>query len=74
MGVAIDRGMVPGAETPIRTYFPEIATDKDARKQRITIEDLLSGERYTWDGARAYVRLDPAVRVGQIFRLASDAA
>ena len=42
MGVAIDQGMVPGPETPIRTYFPEIAQDKDARKQRITIEDLLT--------------------------------
>jgi CubicO group peptidase (beta-lactamase class C family) len=42
VGVAIDRGMVPGPETSIRTYFPEIAKDKDARKQRITIEDLLS--------------------------------
>jgi CubicO group peptidase (beta-lactamase class C family) len=42
VGVAIDRGMVPGLETPIRTYFPEIAKDKDARKQRITIEDLLT--------------------------------
>ena len=42
VGVAIDRGMVRGPETPIRTYFPEIAKDKDARKQRITIEDLLT--------------------------------
>jgi CubicO group peptidase (beta-lactamase class C family) len=42
VGVAIDRGMVPGPGTPIRTYFPEIAKDKDARKQRITIEDLLT--------------------------------
>ena len=42
VGVAIDRGMVPGPETPIRTYFPEIAKDRDARKQRITIEDLLT--------------------------------
>jgi CubicO group peptidase (beta-lactamase class C family) len=42
VGVAIGRGMVPGPETPIRTYFPEIAKDKDARKQRITIEDLLT--------------------------------
>src|SRR5678816_4959339 len=33
---------VPGPETPIRTYFPEIAQDRDARKQRITIEDLLT--------------------------------
>jgi len=42
VGVAIERGMVPGPETPIRTYFPEIAKDKDTRKQRITIEDLLT--------------------------------
>jgi starch synthase (maltosyl-transferring) len=33
------------------------------------VEDLLSGERYTWRGRRNYVRLDPAIRVGQIFRL-----
>ena len=42
VGVAIDRGMVPGPETPIRTYFPEIAKDRDPRKRRITIEDLLT--------------------------------
>jgi starch synthase (maltosyl-transferring) len=40
------------------------------------VEDLLSGERYTWRGRRNYVRLDPATRVGQILRLCatSDAA
>ncbi len=32
------------------------------------VEDLLSGERYPWHGRRSYVRLDPTVRVGQIFR------
>ena len=42
VGVAIDRGLVPGPETPIRTYFPEITKDRDDRKQRITIEDLLT--------------------------------
>jgi CubicO group peptidase (beta-lactamase class C family) len=42
VGVAIERGMVPGPETPIRTYFPAIAKDTDARKQRITVEDLLT--------------------------------
>lgn len=31
------------------------------------VEDLLSGERYTWNGRRNFVRLDPAERVGQIF-------
>lgn len=33
------------------------------------VEDLLSGEHYTWQGRRSYVRLDPASRVAQIFRL-----
>jgi CubicO group peptidase (beta-lactamase class C family) len=42
VGVAIERRMVPGPETPIRTYFPELARDRDERKQRITIEDLLT--------------------------------
>ena len=42
VGVAIDRSLVPGPETPIRTYFPELAKDRDDRKQRITVEDLLT--------------------------------
>jgi CubicO group peptidase (beta-lactamase class C family) len=42
VGVAIDRGLLAGPETPIRTYFPEISKDRDDRKQRITIEDLLT--------------------------------
>lgn len=33
------------------------------------IEDLLSGEHSTWQSHRAYVRLDRAQRVAQIFRL-----
>jgi len=42
VGVAIDRGLLPGPETPIRSYFPELIKDKDDRKHRITIEDLLT--------------------------------
>ena len=42
VGAAIDRGVVAGPQTPIRTYFPEITKDRDDRKQRITIEDLLT--------------------------------
>ncbi len=42
VGVAIERGVVPGPQTPIRTYFPDITKDRDDRKQRITIEDLLT--------------------------------
>src|SRR5450432_781160 len=31
--------------------------------------DLLTGARYTWRGAKNYVRLDPAERVGHVFRV-----
>jgi starch synthase (maltosyl-transferring) len=33
------------------------------------VEDLLTGERYTWRGARNYVRLDPAREVAHVLRL-----
>ncbi len=34
------------------------------------VEDLLTGERWTWHGARNYVALDPSVRVAHVFRVA----
>jgi starch synthase (maltosyl-transferring) len=34
-----------------------------------TVEDLLTGERWTWHGARNHVALDPAVRVAHVFRV-----
>ena len=33
------------------------------------VEDLLTGERWTWHGARNHVGLDPAVRVAHVFRV-----
>jgi starch synthase (maltosyl-transferring) len=33
------------------------------------VEDLLTGERYTWRGPRNYVRLDPAAKVGHVLRV-----
>ena len=33
------------------------------------VEDLLTGERWTWHGARNYVELDPATRVAHVFRV-----
>ncbi|MCK6457294.1 MAG: alpha-1,4-glucan--maltose-1-phosphate maltosyltransferase [Phycisphaerae bacterium] len=33
------------------------------------VEDVLTGERFTWRGPRSYVRLDPAERVAHIFRI-----
>jgi starch synthase (maltosyl-transferring) len=37
--------------------------------QRYVVEDLLTGARYTWHGARNYVRLDPANEPGHVFRI-----
>jgi len=42
VGVALDRGLIPSTATPAATYFPSLRADADARKQAITIEDLLT--------------------------------
>jgi len=43
VGIAIDQGLIPGVETPIATYFPDLlGGDADPRKREITIEDLLT--------------------------------
>jgi len=42
VGIAIDRGYIKGVQQPIAEYFPELRKDADPRKQRITIEDLLT--------------------------------
>lgn len=42
VGIAIDRGLIPAAQTPIVTYFPELARDPDTRKREITVEHLLT--------------------------------
>jgi CubicO group peptidase (beta-lactamase class C family) len=42
VGIAIDRTLIPGVETPVVKYFPELARAKDPRKLEITIEDLLT--------------------------------
>ena len=42
VGIAIHRRLIPGVETPIVTYFPELAKASDPVKRTITIEDLLT--------------------------------
>ena len=42
IGIAIERKLIPGLETPIVRWFPELRKDADPRKQTITIEQLLS--------------------------------
>jgi CubicO group peptidase (beta-lactamase class C family) len=66
VGIAIERRLIKGVDVPIATYFPELRKDPDPRRQRITIEDLLtmrsglestSGENYgTWVRSRNWVR------------------
>ena len=41
VGIAVDRGLIPGVATPIVKYFPELARDPDPRKRDITVEHLL---------------------------------
>jgi starch synthase (maltosyl-transferring) len=40
-----------------------------APDEAYTVEDLLTGARYTWRGARNYVRLDPAQQPGHLLRV-----
>lgn len=42
VGVAIERRLIPGVDTPIVQYFPELKKDTDRRKLEITVEDLLT--------------------------------
>jgi CubicO group peptidase (beta-lactamase class C family) len=42
-GIAIERGILPGADAPIAPYFPELQrAGADPQKRKITIEDLLT--------------------------------
>ena len=66
VGIAIDRRLIRGIDERIVRWFPELRNDPDERKQRITIEDLLtmrsglqstSGEGYgPWVRSRHWVR------------------
>lgn len=40
--IAMDRGQLPGAETPAAVFFPRLADDPDPRKAAITLEQLLN--------------------------------
>jgi hypothetical protein len=39
----------------------------------LEVEDLLTGACYRWRGERAWVRLDPAVQVAHVLRVAPRA-
>ncbi|UCF21554.1 MAG: alpha-1,4-glucan--maltose-1-phosphate maltosyltransferase [Gemmatimonadota bacterium] len=53
-------------ESTIHVPIAELGIGSD---QTYEVEDLLTGERYTWRGSPNYVRLSPVERVGHILRL-----
>ena len=42
VGIAVDRKLIPSVNTPIATFFPELAQGPDRRKREITVEHLLT--------------------------------
>jgi starch synthase (maltosyl-transferring) len=40
-----------------------------AEDEPYVVHDLLTDSRFTWQGARNYVRLDPAVQVAHVLRV-----
>ncbi|MEF2246638.1 serine hydrolase domain-containing protein [Paenibacillus sp. IITD108] len=40
--IAMDKGMLPGPDTPIQHFFPQLLDDQDTRKAFITMEQLLT--------------------------------
>ena len=53
-------------ETVVTVPLAELGLDPD---MPYIVEDLLTGARYSWRGARNYVRLDPNLQPGHILRL-----
>ncbi|HET7631600.1 MAG TPA: alpha-1,4-glucan--maltose-1-phosphate maltosyltransferase [Gemmatimonadaceae bacterium] len=53
-------------ETMVHVPVHDLGLDDS---QPYDVEDLLTGKRYTWHGSRNYVRLDPAVQPGHLFRV-----
>jgi CubicO group peptidase (beta-lactamase class C family) len=42
VGIALDRKLIKRLDEPVATFFPRLRRDPDARKQAITVEDLVS--------------------------------
>ena len=59
------RVLVAEDEPTLSAQLCAALTDAD-----YAVEDLLTGERWTWHGAKNYVALDPSVRVAHVFRVA----
>ncbi len=59
VGIAIERQLIKDVKQPIADYFPQLRSDPDPRKQRITVENLLTMqpglESTSFDGYGAWV-------------------
>jgi starch synthase (maltosyl-transferring) len=53
-------------ETMVTVPLDDMGIDVD---EPYIVHDLLTGARYTWRGARNYVRLDPRTAVGHVLRV-----
>jgi starch synthase (maltosyl-transferring) len=53
-------------ETMVEVPIDELGIGKE---EAYEMADLLTGARYSWRGAKNYVRLDPTERVGHVFRV-----
>ncbi|HXB08858.1 MAG TPA: serine hydrolase [Puia sp.] len=42
IGIAIDKGLIPSLDTKLTYWFPQLKTDKDKRKQEITLRQLMN--------------------------------
>jgi len=48
IGIAIDRHCITSLDEPIGRYFPQLAKDKDQRKQNITIRQIMNQSSGLW--------------------------
>ena len=61
--VAVNTDPANVQEGIVHVPIEDMGIDDD---EPYVVHDLLTGERYTWRGARNYVRLDPAERPGHV--------
>ncbi|NUQ21222.1 MAG: alpha-1,4-glucan--maltose-1-phosphate maltosyltransferase, partial [Gemmatimonadaceae bacterium] len=64
--VAVNLDPANPHHTTVEVPIAEMGIGPD---EAYVVEDLLTGARYTWRGARNYVRLDPAQQPGHLLRV-----
>ena len=42
IGIALDKGLIPSLDTKLTYWFPKLKTDKDKRKQEITLRQVMN--------------------------------